>query len=90
MLSSNAGVGSIVATKWGGFVMPLTSSKWGSVFAVNDYLRRNSTELLNAAKIMDETGVEIVDDNRFVRTWYGNCAVPPDRSWRRARPGWRS
>lgn len=66
VLSSNAGVGSIVATKWGGFVMPLTSSKWGSVFAVNDYLRRNSTELLNAAKIMDETGVEIVDDNRFV------------------------
>ena len=66
VLSSNAGVGSIVATKWGGFVMPLTSSKWGSVFAVNDYLKRNSTELLNAAKIMDETGVEIVDDNRFV------------------------
>lgn len=66
VLSSNAGVGSIVATKWGGFVMPLTSSKWGSVFAVIDYLRRNSTELLNAAKIMDETGVEIVDDNRFV------------------------
>lgn len=66
VLSSNAGVGSIVATKWGGFVMPLTSSKWGSVFAVNDYLRRNSMEFLNAAKIMDETGVEIVDDNRFV------------------------
>lgn len=66
VLSSNAGVGSIVATKWGGFVMPLTSSKWGSVFAVNDYLRRNSIEFLNAAKIMDETGVEIVDDNRFV------------------------
>lgn len=66
VLSSNAGVGSIVATKWGGVVMPLTSSKWGSVFAVNKYLRRNGTELLDASKIMDETGVEIVDDNRFV------------------------
>lgn len=66
VLSSNAGVGSIVATKWGGFVMPLSSSKWGSVFAVNEYLKRNGTELLDASKIMDETGVEIVDDNRFV------------------------
>lgn len=66
VLSSNAGVGSIVATKWGGFVMPQTSSEWGSVFAVNNYLRRNNTDLLNAAKTMDETGVEIVDDNRFV------------------------
>ena len=64
VLSSNAGVGSIVATKWGGFVMPLTSSKWGSVFAVNKYLRRNGTELLDASKIMDETGVEIVSCSR--------------------------
>lgn len=66
VLSSNAGVGSIVATKWGGFVMPLTSSKWGSVSAVSEYLKRHSTELLNATKISEETGVEIIDDNRFV------------------------
>ena len=66
VLSSNAGVGSIVATKWGGFVMPLTSSKWGSVSAVSEYLKRHSSELLNASKISEETGVEIIDDNRFV------------------------
>ena len=66
VLSSNAGVGSIVATKWGGFVMPLTSSKWGSVAAVSEYLKRHSSELLNASKISEETGVEIIDDNRFV------------------------
>ena len=66
VLSSNAGVGSIVATKWGGFVMPLTSSKWGSVSAVSEYLKRHSSELLNASKVSEETGVEIIDDNRFV------------------------
>lgn len=66
VLSSNAGVGSIVATKWGGFVMPLTSSKWGGVSAVSEYLKRHSSELLDATKILEETGVEIIDDNRFV------------------------
>lgn len=66
VLSSNAGVGSIVATKWGGFVMPLTSSKWGCVSAVSEYLKRHSSELLNSSKIFEETGVEIIDDNRFV------------------------
>lgn len=66
VLSSNAGVGSIVATKWGGFVMPLTSSKWGSVVAVSEYLKRHGSEFLNASKILEETGVEIIDDNRFV------------------------
>lgn len=66
VLSSNAGVGSIVATKWGGFAMPLSSSKWGSVAAVSEYLKRHSSELLNASKISEETGVEIIDDNRFV------------------------
>ena len=39
---------------------------WGNVVAVNEYLRRKSTELLNTSIIMDETGAEIVDDNRFV------------------------
>lgn len=66
VLSSNAGVGSIVATKWGGFVMPLSSSKWGSIFAVSEYFKKHSSELLNASKIYEETGVEIIDDNRFV------------------------
>ncbi|MDO4757281.1 MAG: hypothetical protein Q4A54_13105, partial [Parabacteroides sp.] len=66
LLSSNAGVGSIVAAKWGGFVMPLSSSKWGCMFAVSEYLKKHSSELLNASKIYEETGVEIIDDNRFV------------------------
>lgn len=66
ILSSNAGVGSIVATKWGGFIMPVSSSKWGFVTAVTEYLKNNSSEILDNTKISNETGVEIIEDNRFV------------------------
>lgn len=66
ILSSNAGVGSIVATKWGGFIMPTSSSKWGVVTAVSEYLKNNSSEIIDATKISNETGVEIIEDNRFV------------------------
>ncbi len=66
ILSSNAGVGSIVATKWGGFIMPVSSSRWGFVTAVTEYLKNNSSEILDNKKISNETGVEIIEDNRFV------------------------
>ena len=67
VISSNAGVGSIVPTKWGGFIMPLTSSKWGCVVTISKYLKRNNSELLDSTKILEETGVEIIDDKRFVK-----------------------
>ena len=38
VLSSNAGVGSIVATKWGGFIMPMSSSNWASVKNITKYI----------------------------------------------------
>ena len=66
ILSTNAGVGSIVATKWGGFIMPASSSQWGFVTAVSEYLKNNNSEIIDVKKISNETGVEIIEDNRFV------------------------
>lgn len=66
VLSSNAGVGAIVATKWGGFIMPKSSSDWVFVSAVSQYLKNNPSDVPDYKKIASETGVEIIEDNRFV------------------------
>ena len=66
VLSSNAGVGAIVATKWGGFVMPMSSSNWGFVRAVSEYLKNHPTDVPDYNNIASETGTEIIEDNRFV------------------------
>lgn len=66
VLSSTAGVGSIVPNKWGGFVMPITSSDWGMISAVNKYLKKDEDKIIKAQEIADETGVEIIEDYRFV------------------------
>ena len=66
LLSSTAGVGSIVATKWGGFVMPLSTSKWKNVSVVTEYLEEHKDEPLNPTKILEDKGVELVEDDRFV------------------------
>ena len=62
VLSSNAGVGAIVATKWGGFIMPKTSSDWVFVSAVSQYLKNNPSDVPDYKKIASETGVEIITD----------------------------
>lgn len=64
VLSSNAGVGSIIATKWGGFIMPMSSSLWDSVKAVTDYIIQKGAQL-DISKITEDTGVELVEDSRF-------------------------
>ena len=66
LLSSNAGVGSVVATKWGGFIMPQSSSLWPLVDAVSKYIERNGHSSLDLKRLSEETGVEVVEDNRFV------------------------
>lgn len=66
-LSSNAGVGSIVSTKWGGFIMPSSSSEWGFVQAVQQYIAQHPNENpLNYKKLTEDLCVEFVEDNRFV------------------------
>ena len=66
VLSSNAGVGSIVATKWGGFIMPMSSSNWASVKNITNYLENHPDEALDISKVSAERGVEILEDNRFI------------------------
>lgn len=66
ILSSNAGVGSIVATKWGGFIMPMSSSNWASVKNITNYLNNHENETLDFRKISTERGVELLEDNRFI------------------------
>lgn len=66
VLSSNAGVGSIVATKWGGFIMPMSASYWGSVKNITNYLENHPDEVLDLSRISAERGVELLEDNRFM------------------------
>jgi hypothetical protein len=66
LLTSNAGVGSVVPTKWGGFVMPLSTSLWKFVNVVTEYLKANPYDELDYEKITRKLGVEFVRDKRFV------------------------
>lgn len=66
VLSSNAGVGAIVATKWGGFIMPTSSTNWAFVNAVAEFLKSHSSDVSDFKKIATETGTEIIEDNRFI------------------------
>ena len=74
VLSSNAGVGSIVTTKAGFFVMPKSVSYWGFVKDVNKQIEtfgdRTSSEVEKMA------GVNIIDDPRFVSFLKENQEVP--------------
>lgn len=67
ILSSNAGVGSIVSTKWGGFIMPLTSSSWKFITVITDYFKdKNQSDIVDYKQLSSDTGVEFVEDTRFV------------------------
>lgn len=66
VLSSNAGVGSIVPTKWGGFIMPMSTSNWSLVKNITNYLENHSDEGLDLSKVSAERGVELLEDNRFM------------------------
>lgn len=66
VLYSNAGVGSIVATKWGGFIMPMSSSKWDAVSNITTYLQ-NHYEALDWDGVSVERGVELLEDKRFIK-----------------------
>ena len=36
MLSSTSGVGSVVTTKWGGFIMPLSIKEWSFIRVLSE------------------------------------------------------
>ena len=64
VLSSNAGVGSIVTTKAGFFIMPKSVSYWGFVKAVNKQIENFGER--DAETISRAAGVDIINDPRFV------------------------
>ncbi len=65
ILSSNAGVGSIIPTQWGGFIMPLSISKWTSIIDFSNRLHDGLTD--EGLKIIcEQTAVTVIKDERFV------------------------
>ncbi len=65
LLSTNAGVGSIVATKAGNFIMPMSTTRWGIIKAVKQQLE-HYPEVTDPVKIADRAGVNVIDDARFI------------------------
>ena len=66
ILSSNAGVGSLVTTKWGGFIMPLSIDKWDFIEQLTKKIKNTSGNTIDVKELESQTGVEIIDDPRFV------------------------
>lgn len=67
MLSSTSGVGSVVTTKWGGFIMPLSINEWAFIKSLTDSINNPAHSQYTNIQHQEETGAEIVDDERFVR-----------------------
>ena len=67
MLSSTSGVGSVVTTKWGGFIMPLSINNWSFVRKLTNSINEPRNANFTNKDHQDTTGVEIVDDERFIK-----------------------
>ena len=65
MLSSTSGVGSIVTTKWGGFIMPLNINNWEFINALKNSIEAHPQD--TGQQHQENTGAEVVDDERFVK-----------------------
>ena len=65
LLSSAAGVGSIITTKTGFFIMPQSVSFWGFIKQVNNTIK-NAEGSLTVAQISKRSGVDAIDDSRFI------------------------
>ena len=50
ILSTAAGVGSIITTKWGGFIMPLSINNWKFVEVVSNKIKEILSQSLNIQK----------------------------------------
>ena len=69
VLSSNAGVGSIVTSKWGGFIMPKSVSDWGFVknaIQAIEYARRLGLTTQQFKTSAELQGIQLVEDERFI------------------------
>lgn len=66
ILSSNAGVGALVTTKWGGFIMPMSISDWQFVKTLSEEIKKPENSNHTLQQLQDLSGVEIIDDSRFI------------------------
>lgn len=67
MLSSTSGIGAVVTTKWGGFIMPLSINDWYFIKVLSESINDKDKEKWKNSKHQEDTGVEIVDDDRFIK-----------------------
>ena len=67
MLSSTSGVGSVITTKWGGFVMPLCINQWDFIKVLTDSINNPAHAQFTNLQHQEDTGAEIVDDDRFAK-----------------------
>ncbi|MEE1007972.1 MAG: DUF1998 domain-containing protein [Agathobacter sp.] len=65
-LSSAAGIGSIITTKWGGFIMPLSIDNWKFIEVVTNKIKEILPQSIDTKKIQEVCGVELIEDPRFV------------------------
>lgn len=65
-LSTAAGVGSIIPTKWGGFIMPLSIDNWKFIEVVTKEIKSIPSRHIDFKKIQKDCGVELLEDPRFV------------------------
>ena len=89
ILSSAAGVGSIITTKWGGFIMPLSIDNWKFLEVVTNKIKEILPNKLDIKKIQDGCGVELIEDPRFVEFLAikkGRTATPPSTGASRSVP----
>jgi hypothetical protein len=75
VLSSNAGVGSIITNKAGFFIMPQTVSLWGFIRTVNKQIE-NFPDQTNPNDIAKRAGVDAIDDPRFIEFLKKEQGIP--------------
>ena len=73
LLSSNAGVGSIITTKLGYYILVSDITKWDFIFEIQKVVREIREEEIDDTKRYDKAklripnrGIEVIDDKRFV------------------------
>ncbi len=68
LLSSTSGVGSLIATRMGTFIMPLSISNWSFVAKANSLIERKEQrgEITSKNDIEDEA-IGVIEDPRFVK-----------------------
>jgi len=75
VLSSNAGVGSIITTKAGFFIMPQSVSFWGFIKTVNTQIQ-NYSDTKDPNEIGKRAGVDVIDDPRFIEFLKKEQSIP--------------